>query len=116
MRGTAAWGFLMLHRTRVSRVTYPRPLDKRVTVAVVAAGGTGYEVDDTVTLANGVVLTVATVTDGAVATVTITNAGRVNGTDPTNPQAQVSTDGFKTLQCPPSGECDAPLSQEAYDR
>jgi hypothetical protein len=50
----------MLHRTRVSRATYARPLDKRVTVAVVAAGGTGYAVDDTVTLANGVVLTVAT--------------------------------------------------------
>jgi hypothetical protein len=86
----------MLHRTRVSRVSYPRPLDKRVTAAVVAAGGTGYAADDVINLANGVVLTVATLTGDAVATVTITNAGRVNGADPTNPQAQVSTDGSGT--------------------
>jgi hypothetical protein len=82
--------------TAVARVTYTRLVDKRVTAAVVAAGGTGYVVADTITLANGVVLTVATLTGDAVATVTITNAGRVNGADPTNPQAQVETSGDGT--------------------
>ena len=57
-----------------------------------AAGGTGYAVGDTIELGNGVVLTVATVTTGAVATVTVTNAGSVaSGGVPTNPVAASST-------------------------
>jgi phage tail sheath gpL-like len=68
-----------------------------VGTAVVAAGGTGYVVGNTIMLANGVVLTVATVTTGAVTTVTITNPGNYPaGTPPTNPQAQVSTNGTGT--------------------
>jgi phage tail sheath gpL-like len=67
---------------------------KKVGTAVVAAGGTGYVVGNTINLSNGVVLTVATVTTGAVATVTITNAGSVySGAVPTNPVAQVSSNG-----------------------
>lgn len=72
---------------------------RHVTAATVAAGGTGYAVGNTINLANGVVLTVATVTSGAVATTTITNSGSFPGapaTLPTNPQAQVSTSGSGT--------------------
>jgi phage tail sheath gpL-like len=68
-----------------------------VGTAVVAAGGAAYVVGDRITLANGVVLTVLTVTAGAVATVAITNAGSYPaGTPPTNPQTQVSTSGIGT--------------------
>jgi hypothetical protein len=38
-------------------------------------GGTGYAINDTVTLTNGIVLKVATVTSGVIATVTINSAG-----------------------------------------
>jgi phage tail sheath gpL-like len=70
---------------------------KKVSAAVVAAGGTGYVVSNTINLGNGVVLTVATVTTGAVATVTVTNAGSVaTAAVPTNPVAQVSTSGSGT--------------------
>lgn len=69
-----------------------------VTAAAVAAGGSGYAVGNTITLANGVVLTVATLSVSAVATVTITNAGSIasGATAPANPQAQVSTNGTGT--------------------
>jgi len=67
---------------------------KKVSAATVAAGGTGYIVGDTINLGNNVTLTVATVTAGAVATTTITNAGSVpDGNIPTNPVVQVSTSG-----------------------
>jgi hypothetical protein len=66
-----------------------------VSAAAVAAGGTGYAVGNTITLPNGVVLTVATLTVTAVATVTITNAGSVV-TQPANPVAQISTSGTGT--------------------
>ena len=70
---------------------------KKVGTAVVAAAGTGYAVGNTITLTNGVVLTVATLSVTAVATVTITNAGSVpTGAIPTNPVAQVSTNGTGT--------------------
>src|SRR5262245_24205379 len=74
------------------------PQTQKVSVAAVAVGGTGYVVGNTITLSNGVVLTVATATTGAVATVTITNAGSipVGVTPPTNPVAQVSTNGSGT--------------------
>lgn len=67
-------------------------------VTSVAAGGSGYNAADTVTLSNGVVLTVLTVTGGppgAVATVSITSLGST-GTIPANPVAQVSSSGAGT--------------------
>jgi hypothetical protein len=71
---------------------------KKVSVAVVAAGGTGYAVGNTISVGNGVVLTVATLTTTAVATVTITNPGSIPAasTPPTNPVAQVSSSGAGT--------------------
>lgn len=71
----------------------------------VGAGGTGYAAGDTITLGNGVIVKVATVTGGAVATfaaqgTTGTNIGSLTGTPgtavPTNPVAQVSTSGSGT--------------------
>lgn len=66
--------------------------------AVVAAGGSTYAVGNTITLANGVVLTVLTISGTAVATVAITTAGSLAypTTPPTNPVAQVSTSGSGT--------------------
>jgi hypothetical protein len=73
------------------------PAQSHVSAAVKVAGGSGYAVNDTITLANGVVLTVATIATGAVATVTISNAGSVNTSSiPANPAAQVSTSGAGT--------------------
>lgn len=70
---------------------------KLLTAPSVSSGGTGYVVGDTITLANGIVLTVATVSGSAVATVTLTNAGSLTaGAIPTNPAAQVSTSGSGT--------------------
>jgi phage tail sheath gpL-like len=66
----------------------------KVSVAAVAFGGVGYTVGDKIMLANGVVLTVATVAVGAVATVTIDNAGGVGaGSEPNNPVPSISTTG-----------------------
>ena len=63
----------------------------------VAFGGTGYVVGDTITLAGGVVLTVATVTSGAVATVTAANAGALtSGAAPTTAVPQSSSSGAGT--------------------
>jgi phage tail sheath gpL-like len=68
---------------------------KKVGTAVVAFGGNGYVVGNTITLPNGVVLTVATVTGGVVATTTITKAGSINAASaaPTNPVQSISTNG-----------------------
>jgi len=67
---------------------------KKVGSATIAAGGTGYVANDTIQLGNGVVVTAATVTAGAVATVTVTNPGSVpDGAVPQNPVVQVSTSG-----------------------
>jgi hypothetical protein len=66
-----------------------------VSAAAVAAGGAGYVANDTITLANGVVLNVLTVTAGAVATVSVAKSGNA-ATPPANPQAQVSTSGVGT--------------------
>jgi phage tail sheath gpL-like len=63
-----------------------------VTTAVVATPGTNYAVGDTITLNNGVVLHVATVTTGGVATVTIIDGGSAV-TPPTGPQSQIETSG-----------------------
>jgi hypothetical protein len=60
------------------------------TSATVAAAGTGYAVGDTITLADGTVLTVATLSGSAVATVTLTTTPNV-AAQPSNPVAQAST-------------------------
>ena len=63
----------------------------------VAAGGTGYAINDTITLSNGVVLKVTAVTTGAVTTATVQTAGSLTtGAVPTNPVAQVSSSGAGT--------------------
>lgn len=71
---------------------------QKVSTAVIAAGGTGYAVGNTINLANGVVLTVATITTSAVATATVTNGGSIPSaaTPPTGPQPQVATNGTGT--------------------
>lgn len=66
-----------------------------VITAVVAAGGTGYVVGDTINLVDGVVLKVATLSGSAVATVTIQAAGTAT-TLPSNPVAQVTSSGAGT--------------------
>jgi hypothetical protein len=70
---------------------------KLIAAPTVAVGGTGYVANDTITLSNGIVLTVATVTGGAVATITMANPGNLTaGAVPASPAAQVSTSGSGT--------------------
>jgi hypothetical protein len=70
---------------------------KLLAAPTIAVGGNGYVVSDTITLPNGVVLTVATLSGSAVATVTLTNPGSLTaGNVPTNPVAQSSTSGVGT--------------------
>jgi len=71
---------------------------KSVTVAAIAAGGTGYAVADTISLHNGVHLHVSTVTGGVITAVAIDSGGSlpVNTPNPTNPVAQYSTSGVGT--------------------
>jgi phage tail sheath gpL-like len=71
---------------------------EQISAAAVAAGGTGYAVGNTINLSNGVVLTVATIATGAVASVSITNHGSVpkGQTPPANPVPQSSTNGTGT--------------------
>ncbi|QEL14776.1 hypothetical protein [Limnoglobus roseus] len=66
---------------------------KAVSATVVNGGTSGYANSDTITLANGVVLTVASVSSGVVATVTVSTAGAFTGQVATNPVAQASTSG-----------------------
>jgi phage tail sheath gpL-like len=67
---------------------------KKVSDAAVVVGGTGYVVGNTINLGFGVVVTVATVTTGAVTTVTVTDAGSAAiGAVPDNPVLQVSSNG-----------------------
>lgn len=63
--------------------------------AVVVSGGTSYGVGDTITLSNGVVLTVLTRSGSAVATVSVTNPGSA-APIPSNPVAQAGTSGAGT--------------------
>lgn len=66
---------------------------QEVTQALVAAAGTGYAHNDTITLSNGVVLKVATLTAGnGVIAVNIVNPGSTT-TPPANPVPQASTSG-----------------------
>jgi hypothetical protein len=70
---------------------------QQVTAAVIAAGGASYVIGDRITLSNGVVVQVATVSAGAILTVTIVNPGSsVTASPPANPVAQVSTTGAGT--------------------
>lgn len=64
----------------------------------VSAGGEGYAVNDQITLPNGAVVKVLTVTGGAVATVSLVNKGLVpaGAAAPANTMAQVSTSGVGT--------------------
>ncbi|MCE9565835.1 MAG: hypothetical protein K8U57_27740 [Planctomycetes bacterium] len=66
---------------------------KAVSATVVNQGTSGYTVSDTITLTNGVVLTVASVSSGRVATVTVSTPGAFTGQVATNPVAQASTSG-----------------------
>ena len=66
---------------------------KAVSATVVNGGTSGYANSDTITLTNGVVLTVASVSSGVVATVTVSTAGAFTGQVATNPVAQASTSG-----------------------
>lgn len=73
------------------------PRMKAVTVTAVAAGGTGYAVNDTVTLAGGTnttpaVLTVTAVSGGVITSASITTPGSYSAL-PTNPVAQATTSG-----------------------
>jgi phage tail sheath gpL-like len=65
------------------------------TAAAVAAGGTGYAINNTITLADGVQLTVTNVAAGAITSVTLTSGGNAP-TPPPNPMAQQSTSGSGT--------------------
>ena len=75
-------------------------IGKKALTATVVGAGTGgdYNVGDTITLANGVVLTVATAGATTVTTVNVTNAGHlaIGATNPTNPVGQVSSSGTGT--------------------
>lgn len=68
-----------------------------VTAAAVQAGGSGYAIGDQITLSNGVVLAVATLSTTAVATATVVRGGAsYTASPPANPVAQVSTTGAGT--------------------
>jgi phage tail sheath gpL-like len=74
-------------------------LSNHVTTAVVASGGTGYLVNETVTLADDVLLNITSIDTGGIITgVKILKPGRIEppGTTPINPVSQVSTSGSGT--------------------
>lgn len=66
---------------------------KAVTGAVAFGGTSGFLVNDTITLSNGVILTVATVSGGVVLTANVTTAGSFTGAVATNPVSQTATSG-----------------------
>jgi hypothetical protein len=63
-----------------------------VSAASVAAGGSGYAVGNTITLTGGAVLTVSSVSSGAVTGVTVTTPGSYSAI-PANPVVQTATSG-----------------------
>jgi hypothetical protein len=64
--------------------------------ASVGSGGTGFVTGDTITLSNGVVLTV-TAASGVITAMTVKTAGSISGgSAPTNPVAMVATSGAGT--------------------
>ena len=66
---------------------------KAVSATVVNGGTSGFAVSDTVTLANGVVLTVASVSSGVITGVTVTTPGTFTGQVAANPVAKTATSG-----------------------
>lgn len=64
----------------------------------ISAGGSAYQVNDEVTLANGLTVKVLTVSAGTIASVEVVDAGSVPAgeTVPSNPMAQTSTTGSGT--------------------
>jgi hypothetical protein len=64
-------------------------------LVVVGQGGSGYVLNDTITLPAGVIVKATTMTAGAVASVTIINRGSTTA-PPANPVSQVSTSGAGT--------------------
>lgn len=67
------------------------------TTQSIAAGGSGYVLDDTVTDSNGLVFTVTKVSGGAVSDVAITTQTTTSGASaPSNPRTQSSTSGVGT--------------------
>ena len=63
-------------------------------VPPITSGGSGYVVGDVVHFANGLVLTVATLSGSAIASWTVASPGQIySGGTPGNPMAQVSTSG-----------------------
>lgn len=64
-------------------------------ISSIANGGSGYAIDDTVNLGNGVLLQVRAVSSGAITSATFTNWGSI-ASAPSNPVAQVSTSGAGT--------------------
>jgi len=66
---------------------------KAVSATVVNGGTSGFAVSDTITLANGVVLTVSSVSGGVVTGVTVSTAGAFTGQVATNPVAKTATSG-----------------------
>lgn len=66
---------------------------KAVSAAVSAQGTSGFAINDTITLANGVVLTVTAVSSGKPTTANVTTAGAFTGQVATNPVLQTATSG-----------------------
>jgi phage tail sheath protein FI len=76
---------------------------KHVTAAAVVAGhgGTGFAVADTLSMGNGVILTVSTISGGGgtgpITAVTVGDDGFIHGTPPTNPVVPLATSGTGVL-------------------
>jgi hypothetical protein len=87
--GQASWTKLPTGRP-IDLVGWP------VITATVSAGGSGYAVNNTITMPNGTVLKVATISGSAVATVTIPTPGNWGCNTPSNPVAQSSSSGGGT--------------------
>lgn len=66
---------------------------KCVSATVSAQGTSGFAINDTITLANGVLLTVSAVSSGKPTTATVTTAGVFTGQVATNPVLQTATSG-----------------------
>lgn len=66
---------------------------KAVTATVVNGGTSGFAINDTITLSNGVVLTVATVSGGVVLTANVTTPGAFTAAVAANPVSQTATSG-----------------------
>jgi len=66
---------------------------KAVSATVVNQGTSGFAVNDTITLSNGVILTVSAVTSGKPTAATIQTAGAFTGAVAANPLSQTATSG-----------------------